>query len=168
MPAEFLKKRRKEWCLLNRVEIYKDNEIKVEIDGAFHNYLESVFIKSVKLEQYQYNLLLHIILTELRNNGLKYEQCSIAMNSAAPIVERYKSIRLIDRFQTLQIAFDYLSVLEERNNKMEIISTLDNLYVEQDVPFHMNFFEKPIFGIDGYMAIKEDNAILITLFVYPD
>lgn len=153
---------------MNRIEIYKDNEIKVEIDGAFHKILESLLIKTVKLNEFQYNLLLRIILTELRNSNFKYDNCSVAMNSAAPIIERYKPIRLIERFQTLQNAYDYLSILEERDNKLEIISTLDNLYKEQNIPFHMNFFEKSVFNIDGYMVIKEDDAVLITLFVYPD
>lgn len=153
---------------MNRIEIYRDNEIKIEIDGLFNEILENILIKTIKLNKMQYNLLLSIILAELKNNSFNCKGCKIIMNSTAPVIEMYKSLQLIENFQILQSAFDYLSMIEDRSNKDEIISTLNDLYEEQDISFYMNFFEKPIFKINGYMVAKEDNNILISLFVYPD
>lgn len=168
MLVEFLKRHLWGWFLLNRLEIYKDDNMIVEIDGFFHYLLENMIVKNVKLTKNQYDFLINITLLELQINNFDCKNCNLIASSNAPIVEKYKNFELVEEFKILNEAFDYLSLIEDRSNKGEIADSLKSFYKDNDIPFYIIFYEKPLFKIDGCMVARENNNILITFFVFPD
>lgn len=153
---------------MNRIEIYSDDDIKVEIDKNFYNFLDKISTKRIKIERNQFEILIYQILAKLENK-IDYENCSIVVSPEVPIIEYNKAIKLIDDFQILQIAFDYLSLIQNISSRIEVISVIEDSYKWRDIPFYIRFFEKePYNKVSGFMAAKKDNKVFIALFSLPE
>lgn len=149
---------------MDRVEIYRDNEIKVEIDGSFHDFIQSFIIKTIKLNNPQYHSLIESALDILQTNNIKYRGCVVKVSSSAPIIEYNKRLSLIEPFTIFEATFDLLTLLEDWNNFYEIKNLIIQYYEEKEIPFYIEKFKNPIYNIYGFMAAKYKNELLICFF----
>ena len=168
MLEKFLKKLQKIWLIsgdiLNRIEIYRDNEIKVEIDSSFNNFIQSFIIKTIKLNNLQYHFLIEVALDIIQVNNIKYKGCIVKVSSNAPIIEYNKRLSLIEPFTVFEPTFDLLTLLEDWNSFYEIKNLIIQYYEEKEIPFYIEKFKNPIYNIYGFMAAKYKNELLICFF----
>ena len=79
---------------MENIEIYRDENTIVEIDGLFDAFLKTVIIKTVKLRKEQYKILLEDTLDKLREKGwdfrsfisLKASDMAIALFLLIPLI----------------------------------------------------------------------------------
>lgn len=150
------------------MEIYNNGEIKVEVEGWFHRYLKSVVVRTVKLSQVQYRFLLEIALDKLKEQDIDYKDCVLKASSSAPILEYYKILSLIEPFDIFEFALTTIVSLEDWDCLDELTDLIIWHYKEEDIPFYLEFFKKPVYNIDGFIAAKYGGELLISFFKLDD
>lgn len=150
------------------MEIYNNGEIKVEVEGWFHRYLRSVVIRTVKLSQVQYRFLLEIALDKLKEQGIDYKDCVLKASSSVPILEHYKTLSLIEPFDIFEFALTTIVSLGDWDYLDELIGLITQHYKKEGIPFYLEFFKKPVYNIDGFIAAKYCGELLISFFKLDD
>lgn len=153
---------------MDRVAIYNNGKIKVEVEGWFHRYLKAVVIRTVKLPQIQYRFLLEIALDKLKEQGIDYKGCTLKASSSAPVLEHYKILSLIEPFDVFEFALTAMVSLEDWDCLDELTGLITQHYKEEDIPFYLEFFKKPVYNIDGFIAAKYGGELLISFFKLDD
>lgn len=150
---------------MENIEIYRDENTIVEIDGLFDAFLKTVIIKTVKLRKEQYKILLEDTLDKLREKGWDFRSfISLKASSSVPVIELNKKINLIEPFDVFECVFDLFASITDLSIKDEVIKDLENYYEEKEIPFFMEFYDKPIFNVSGVVAAKLENLLLISFF----
>lgn len=150
---------------MENIEIYRDENTIVEIDGLFDAFLKAVIIKTVKLRKEQYKFLLEDTLDKLREKGWDFRSfISLKASSSVPVIELNKRINLIEPFDVFECVFDLFASITDLSIKDEVIKDLENYYEEKEIPFFMEFYDKPIFNVSGVIAAKLENLLLISFF----
>ena len=150
---------------MKNIEIYKDDKIIVEIDGLFDAYVRAVIVKTIKLNKKQYKVLLEDTLDKLKDKGWNLKNfLSLKTSSSVPVIEYNKRINLIEPFDIFEFVFDLFSSITDLSIKDEVIKDLENYYEEKEIPFFMEFYDKPIFNVSGVVAAKLENLLLISFF----
>lgn len=153
---------------MNNIEIYKDDNVTVEIDGLFDYLARTRIVKCIQLTSVQFQMLTTIIVTKLKLlwncTDYKFISCS-----KAPIIMTNKYMELTPEFQILDHAFRYLSIIEDRSNKGIIEQELQNIYDDQEINFYIHFYSNSVYNIDGVMAAQDNNTknIAISFFSFP-
>lgn len=147
--------------------IYDTDEIKVEIDGLFHEFIESMVVKSFKLSKTQCNILIEYVLKRLKQNNYDIRDVSIKLSSRVIVIENEKYIELVEPFDILAIGYDTL-VSEEnpRENKKELSEEISQYYKYLNTTFYMEIFDEPTYKTDGVMAAIVNKNLLITFFAF--
>lgn len=150
---------------MENIEIYRDENTIVEIDGLFNTFLKEVIIRTVKLRKEQYKILLEDTLDKLREKGWNFRSfISLKASSSVPVIELNKKINLIEPFDVFECVFDLFASITDLSIKDEVIKDLENYYEEKEIPFFMEFYDKPIFNVSGVVAAKLENLLLISFF----
>lgn len=150
---------------MENIEIYRDENTIAEIDGLFDAFLKTVIIKTVKLRKEQYKILLEDTLDKLREKGWDFRSfISLKASSSVPVIELNKKINLIEPFDVFECVFDLFASITDLSIKDEVIKDLENYYEEKEIPFFMEFYDKPIFNVSGVVAAKLENLLLISFF----
>ena len=150
---------------MENIEIYRDENTIVEIDGLFNAFLKTVIIKTVKLRKEQYKILLEDTLDKLREKGWDFRSfISLKASSSVPVIELNKKINLIEPFDVFECVFDLFASITDLSIKDEVIKDLENYYEEKEIPFFMEFYDKPIFNVSGVIAAKLEKLLLISFF----
>lgn len=150
---------------MKNIEIYRDENTIVEIDSLFDAFLKAVIIKTIKLRGEQYKFLLEDALDKLREKGWDLRSfISLKASSSVPVIELNKRINLIEPFDVFEYAFDLFASITDLSIKDEVIKDLENYYEEKEIPFFMEFYDKPIFNVSGVIAAKLENLLLISFF----
>ena len=150
---------------MENIEIYRDENTIVEIDGLFDAFLKTVIIKTIKLRKEQYKILLDDTLDKLREKGWDFRSfISLKASSSVPVIELNKKINLIEPFDVFECVFDLFASITDLSIKDEVIKDLENYYEEKEIPFFMEFYDKPIFNVSGVIAAKLEKLLLISFF----
>lgn len=150
---------------MENIEIYRDENTIVEIDGLFNAFLKEVIIRTVKLRKEQYKILLEDTLDKLREKGWDFRSfISLKASSSVPVIELNKKINLIEPFDVFECVFDLFASITDLSIKDEVIKDLENYYEEKEIPFFMEFYDKPIFNVSGVIAAKLEKLLLISFF----
>lgn len=150
---------------MENIEIYRDENTIVEIDGLFDAFLKTVIIKTVKLRKEQYKILLEDTLDKLREKGWDFRSfISLKASSSVPVIELNKKINLIEPFDIFECVFDLFASITDLSIKDEIIKDLEDYYEEKEIPFFIEFYDKPIFNVSGVIATKLEKLLLISFF----
>ena len=150
---------------MENIEIYRDENTIVEIDGLFDAFLKTVIIKTVKLRKEQYKILLEDTLDKLREKGWDFRSfISLKASSSVPVIELNKKINLIEPFDVFECVFDLFASITDLSIKDEVIKDLEDYYEEKEIPFFIEFYDKPIFNVSGVIAAKLENLLLISFF----
>ena len=150
---------------MENIEIYRDENTIVEIDGLFDAFLKTVIIKTVKLRKEQYKILLEDTLDKLREKGWDFRSfISLKASSSVPVIELNKKINLIEPFDVFECVFDLFPWITDLSIKDEVIKDLENYYEEKEIPFFIEFYDKPIFNVSGVIAAKLEKLLLISFF----
>lgn len=150
---------------MNRIEIYRDDKILVEIDEMLQYFIDNIFIRAVKLSKYQYNILLKLAVDELYKNGFNCTKSQLHSSSNVPIIEENKTINLIDTFKVLETAFYCLSLINnEEVDVDETIQTLKDYYEEEEIPFYIKFYKESTYNVDGFVVARDKDNLLISFF----
>ena len=150
---------------MENIEIYRDENTIVEIDGLFNAFLKTVIIKTVKLRKEQYKILLEDTLDKLREKGWDFRSfISLKASSAVPVIELNKKINLIEPFDVFECVFDLFASITDLSIKDEVIKDLEDYYEKKEIPFFIEFYDKPIFNVSGVIAAKLEKLLLISFF----
>lgn len=150
---------------MENIEIYRDENTIVEIDGLFNTFLKTVIIKTVKLRKEQYKILLEDTLDKLREKGWDFRSfISLKASSSVPVIELNKKINLIEPFDVFECVFDLFASITDLSIKDEVIKDLEDYYEEKEIPFFIEFYDKPIFNVSGVIAAKLEKLLLISFF----
>lgn len=150
---------------MENIEIYRDENTIVEIDGLFDVFLKTVIIKTVKLRKEQYKILLEDTLDKLREKGWDFRSfISLKASSSVPVIELNKKINLIEPFDVFECVFDLFASITDLSIKDEVIKDLEDYYEEKEIPFFIEFYDKPIFNVSGVIAAKLEKLLLISFF----
>ena len=150
---------------MENIEIYRDENTIVEIDGLFDAFLKTVIIKTVKLRKEQYKILLEDTLDKLREKGWDFRSfISLKASSSVPVIELNKKINLIKPFDVFECVFDLFASITDLSIKDEVIKDLEDYYEKKEIPFFIEFYDKPIFNVSGVVAAKLENLLLISFF----
>ena len=150
---------------MENIEIYRDENTIVEIDGLFNAFLKTVIIKTVKLRKEQYKILLEDTLDKLREKGWDFRSfMSLKASSSVPVIELNKKINLIEPFDVFECVFDLFASLTDLSIKDEVIKDLEDYYEKKEIPFFIEFYDKPIFNVSGVIAAKLEKLLLISFF----
>ena len=150
---------------MENIEIYRDENMIVEIDGLFNTFLKTVIIRTVKLREEQYKILLEDTLDKLREKGWDFRSfISLKASSSVPVIELNKKINLIEPFDVFECVFDLFASITDLSIKDEVIKDLKDYYEEKEIPFFIEFYDKPIFNVSGVIAAKLEKLLLISFF----
>ena len=150
---------------MENIEIYRDENTIVEIDGLFDAFLKTVIIKTVKLGKEQYKILLEDTLDKLREKGWDFRSfISLKASSSVPVIELNKKINLIEPFDVFECVFDLFASITDLSIKDEVIKDLEDYYEKKEIPFFIEFYDKPIFNVSGVIAAKLEKLLLISFF----
>ena len=150
---------------MENIEIYRDKNTIVEIDGLFNTFLKAVIIRTVKLREEQYKILLEDTLDKLREKGWDFRSfISLKASSSVPVIELNKKINLIEPFDIFEYVFDLFASITDLSIKDEVIKDLEDYYEKKEIPFFIEFYDKPIFNVSGVVAAKLENLLLISFF----
>lgn len=150
---------------MENIEIYRDENTIVEIDGLFDAFLKTVIIKTIKLRKEQYKILLDDTLDKLREKGWDFRSfISLKASSSVPVIELNKKINLIEPFDVFECVFDLFASITDLSIKDEVIKDLEDYYEEKEIPFFIEFYDKPIFNVSGVIAAKLEKILLISFF----
>lgn len=153
---------------MDRVEIYNDGETKIEIEGWAHRYLKEIIVKTVNLSKNQYQFLLEVALDKIKEQGINYQGCILKASSSAPILEQHEHLSLIKPFDIFEFALTAIVSLEDWGCLDELVDLIMQYYKEENIPFCLEFFKKPIYNINGFIASKYGGELLIFFFVLDD
>lgn len=150
---------------MENIEIYRDENTIVEIDGLFDAFLKTVIIKTVKLRKEQYKILLEDTLDKLREKEWDFRSfISLKASSSVPVIELNKKINLIEPFDVFECVFDLFASITDLSIKDEVIKDLEDYYEKKEIPFFIEFYDKPIFNVSGVIAAKLEKLLLISFF----
>lgn len=150
---------------MKNIEIYRDENTIVEIDGLFNAFLKAVIIRTVKLRKEQYKILLEDTLDKLREKGWDFRSfISLKASSSVPVIELNKKINLIEPFDVFECVFDLFASITDLSIKDEVIKDLEDYYEKKEIPFFIEFYDKPIFNVSGVIAAKLEKLLLISFF----
>ena len=150
---------------MENIEIYRDENTIVEIDGLFDAFLKTVIIKTIKLRKEQYKILLEDTLDKLREKGWDFRSfISLKASSSVPVIELNKKINLIEPFDVFECVFDLFASITDLSIKDEVIKDLEDYYEKKEIPFFIEFYDKPIFNVSGVIAAKLEKLLLISFF----
>lgn len=150
---------------MENIEIYRDENTIVEIDGLFNAFLKEAIIRTVKLRKEQYKILLEDTLDKLREKGWDFRSfISLKASSSVPVIELNKKINLIEPFDVFECVFDLFASITDLSIKDEVTKDLEDYYEEKEIPFFIEFYDKPIFNVSGVVAAKLENLLLISFF----
>lgn len=154
---------------MDRVEIYNNGKIKVEIDGVFHKILQEFIVKTIQLTPVQYKNILEVVFESIILSDIDYKGCTVKASSSVPILEKYKMLSLIEPFDIFEYAFDILVSMDKDeclNNIQEIEEIIYCYYNLNNIPFQIKIFPNSIYQIDGFIAVKIEQELLISLFAF--
>ena len=153
---------------MDRVEIYNDGETKIEIEGWAHRYLKEIIVKTVNLSKNQYRFLLEIALDKIKEQGINYKGCTLKASSSVPVLEQHKYLSLIKPFDIFEFALTMIVSLEDWRYIDELVDLTAQYYKEENIPFCLELFKKPIYNINGFIAAKYGGELLISFFALDD
>lgn len=151
---------------MDNVELYRDENLIVEIDGNFDKFVKTLIPRTEKLTEEQYNFLIDSAFNQLKMEGwnLKFFADSIFVSSSVPISEKYKKIYLVEPFNIFEDVLDVFSIIDDFSNKEEIKINIEDYFKEKRVRFFIDFYTNSIFCVDGMMAAEVDRKLLILFF----
>lgn len=149
--------------------LYKDENTKVEIDGLFHDFLKSLKIKYVKIEKGKMDIILDYTFQKLKEADISLKDKSIVLASQSLVITKGMCPKFTEDFADLDFAFMVLSISEKPiANKEEILWIINEHYKEQNIPFYIEIFNKPVFKTDGVVLFQRDTQIFITVFTFDE
>lgn len=149
--------------------LYEDENTKVEIDGLFHDFLKSLKIKYIKIEKSKIDIILDYTFQKLKETDISLKGKSIVLASQSLVVTKGMCPNFTEDFADLDFAFMVLSISEKPiANKEDVLWIINEHYKEQDIPFYMEIFDKPVFKTDGVVLFQRDTQIFITVFTFDE
>lgn len=149
-----------------RVTIYEDKEIKVEVLKVFHDFFDSLKVKEIKLTKLQHQLLLKAAIQDILKKGINTKDCKLLCSSSVPIIEYWKPLTLVEDFTILEFAINLLCMTmgNEDIEREDLVKAMEEHYKAEEIPFLINFYFEPAYQVDGYIAAKNEDKILIVFF----
>lgn len=149
--------------------LYEDENTKVEIDGLFHDFLKSLKIKYIKIEKSKMDIILDYTFQKLKETDISLKDKSIVLASQSLVVTKGMCPKFTEDFDDLDFAFMVLSISEKPIvNKEDVLWIINEHYKEQNIPFYIEIFDKPVFKTDGVVLFQRDAQIFITVFTFDE
>lgn len=149
--------------------IYEDDEVKITIDSAAHDYIENYYLPTLKISKPVFLSLFSLITEELENRNIKIEvkKNSFLFWNEAPILNNNSFIYLSEPFKIFEMGLAILSSnIEIRKNKNKIESEIESYYEDilREGKAFCKIFPRPLYEIDGYLAYFNGEKLVIMFF----
>lgn len=145
--------------MFENVEIFQDDDVKIEMAGWFDFFLREVYIPVQKITSEQFEVLAPFINSYLMFlNPKKYQ---ISYWGKAPIFQPYKLVYFDEPFDIFMDAQEIISMTDKIEDRDELINRIYEVYEKKDEAgrhycFHM--FKQPIQNIWGFFICIDDNT----------
>lgn len=149
---------------MERIEIYRDDKIKVEINKRANDFLDFMNVEVVELEQSIFHILVEDVLQIIDEAGWEQENCEILCCPSIPIIKKKQRICLNSYFEIFQHIIDYFVMTEDNEDIEESKKILEDFYRDINVPFIIQLYPKNLYPINIVAVAKVDNIILIGFF----
>jgi len=147
---------------MNKIEIYNDGNIKVEISEVFDYLVKRIVPKKIFLSQEHWKELIEMTIDKL-GNWYIYEN-RVVTSSYALVFEQFKGVELTTEFSIFQDIVDILILSETKEDFKISVNNLKKIYKEDGIV--IDFFDENKYNVSGFMAAKEENEIIILLFSF--
>jgi hypothetical protein len=147
---------------MNKIEIYNDGNIKVEISEVFDYLVKRIIPKKIFLSQERWKELIEMTIDKLGNWYIYGNR--VVTSSYALVFEEFKEVELTTEFSIFQDIVDVLILSKNKEDFRVSVNNLKKIYKEDGVV--IDFFDKDKYGVSGFMAAKEENEITILLFSF--
>ena len=111
---------------------------------------------------------IYISLDKIKEQGINYKGCTLKASSSVPVLEQHKYLSLIKPFDIFEFALTMIVSLEDWRYIDELVDLTAQYYKEEDIPFCLELFKKPIYNINGFIAAKYGGELLISFFALDD
>lgn len=152
---------------MQKVIIYQDDETKVEMYKPFADQLSHYYNTQFKVTTDEIGKVLKTVMHLFSLKGWNILD-GIVVSSKIPILNRGKIFELDERYEPLEDAlilltehFDNTKGPLSNEQKQEIADAIEYYYkTENETECLIHFFCKPLYRIDGVMAIHNGKEIL--------
>jgi len=143
--------------------IYSDENMKVEIDGLVHYFLEQTQPKWVELTEQDFTILLNIIISILKSTRNFSKDIKKRLIRAIPVIKSGVGIKLMEPYDGFNEILSYLSLYSDLDfNINQIMSDINDCF--QDRGLYCYIFPQEIYGVKGFIVQKEALSQTILLF----
>lgn len=145
--------------------IYQDNNIKIEILKSFHEYLDDMKIHWIDLSDNAKDFLYGQIIKILNEKEKEWHIKEKLTSSHVPIIEAGRPIQFLPPFNVFNRAVEIISygIWGGKWCKEDLIEDIAYLS-EDDFKIRVDFFEEPLFKVNGFLSYFKNGTLLIILF----
>lgn len=147
---------------MNKIEIYNDGDIKVEINELFDYLVKRIIPKKIFLSQEHWKELIEMTIDKLGNWYIYGNR--VVTSSYALVFEQFKGVELTTEFSIFQDIVDILTLSKTKEDFRISVNNLKEICKEDNVV--IDFFDENKYDVSGFMAAKEENEIIILLFSF--
>lgn len=143
--------------------IYSDENMRVEIDGLFHYFLEQTQPKWVELTEQNFSVLLNIIVSILKYTQNYSKDIKKKLIRTVPVIKSGIGIKLLEPYDGFNDILSYLSLYSDLDiNVNQIMSDINDCF--QDRGLYCYIFSQEIYNVKGFIVQKEGQSQTILLF----
>lgn len=147
--------------------LYEDEDIRIEIDGMAHYYIDTIVIPHIKPPEVFLNTILPFIMNWLEKEGWNKGKKPVKFCGQAPIIQQGKYAVFSEPFSVFEPAQAALAEVGSLKGKEEEVESLVNEcyedILEEGEHFYCKILKEEIEGIRGYFIfINEKEIIMMT------
>ena len=147
--------------------IYKDRDMKVEIDQHFLQVYEKMFTNFFRLLESQHQLILGYIAEVLVCEGMAFPDTLIICSKNVYVLGKNSNIEIAKPFSIFNHGLEMISEQDNFLENLDIIKEkIIKYYGHED--FLCEFFDREFFGVRGYLCKIINEQAYILLFTYKE
>lgn len=151
----------------NRIEIYKDEDMTVEIDKVFFTFYDKYYIKFFRMNPFVNQFYIGFIAEVLMDKGMATPESMMVCSQRVYVLNNKEVVELEEPFDIFNDAFKIVSLAEDFSSyTKEIESQIMEHYNSKD--FYCEIFDRPVFGVRGFFTKLIDDKAYVIFFAYEE
>ena len=147
--------------------LYKDDNMTVEIDYLFHQFLKATQPKFIELNDKEFKIVLSVIIPILKEKyGFVNEEGNKLIGNI-PVIKSGHALMLQEPYDCFNEVLHYLCLFPNLDERTEqLMEDINECFKEQGITCHI--LPHKIFDVKGFLIRKEDNSQTIMLFGFQE
>lgn len=147
--------------------IYKDDDMKIEVDSHVLNFFNSFMPKTLSINSYFLRILHGYVADTLLTKNMARETFKLSTPREVYVLKYNEGLALPEPFDYFEAAIDIIDSDVDFLEHPKFIESKVNEYYNSE-NFYCEIFEEPVFDVRGFLSFVDGNVVHVILFAYEE